>query len=73
MVVKNKGLEPRTREWDELLETDFPDIKFTKETVKSAMKNSARYRGSVRFSLGLFWTDDEYEKYRKKVLNTPLP
>ena len=32
-----------------------------------------RQRGSVRISLGLFYTKEEYEAKRKEILKKPLP
>ncbi|MEA1999301.1 MAG: hypothetical protein U9N61_08270 [Euryarchaeota archaeon] len=34
---------------------------------------SARHRGSVRISMGLFCTKNEFEKEKKRVLSHPIP
>ena len=34
---------------------------------------SARHRGSVRISMGLFCTKKEFEKEKKEVLSHPIP
>jgi hypothetical protein len=47
--------------------------RITNETRKQTKKESHRFRGSVRISNGNFYTDDEYENQRQRILNTPLP
>jgi hypothetical protein len=54
----------------ELIDMDFPNT-ITKNTVTQKFSNS--FRSDARMTMGLFWTDTEYEKMRKTVLNTPLP
>jgi hypothetical protein len=62
------------KEFNRLVDEDFPDPgPITDKVREITQKESGRFRGSVRLSLGRFWTDKEYEEYRKKVLNTPLP
>ena len=34
---------------------------------------SARHRGSVRISMGLFCTKNEFEKEKNEVLSHPIP
>lgn len=58
---------------DEVWEYEFPDLKIDENTREIAKKLSHRYRGSVRMSTGLFYTDTEWEEKRKRILNTPLP
>jgi len=61
-------------EWKELIDVDFPDMgPITDETREQIKEQSLRYRGSVRLSQGRFMTTDEYEEYRDRVRNTPLP
>lgn len=40
---------------------------------QNAEKWAATQRGSVRISCGAYFTSDEYEKYRERVLNNNLP
>jgi hypothetical protein len=53
------------------LERDFSN----KVTInkKTEQKYALRIRGSVRIVTGRYKTKDEYEQWRKKVLETPLP
>jgi hypothetical protein len=62
------------KDFNRLVDSDFPDPgPVTDKTREITRREADRFRGSVRLSLGKFWTDKEYEEYRKKVLNTPLP
>jgi len=45
----------------------------TDKTKEVTQAESHRFRGSVRIALGKFYTDEEYEARRKRILNTPLP
>lgn len=40
---------------------------------QKAERWAATQRGSVRISCGAYFTSDEYEKYRERVLNNKLP
>lgn len=57
----------------EIWDTDFSDLKINEETREMTKSLAHRFRGGVRISLGKFYTDEEFEKRRKKILNTPLP
>jgi hypothetical protein len=60
--------------WSDVLERDMPEqAKITNEIRRQTAQQSDRFRGSVRLSIGHFWTDDEYQQFRNEVLNTPLP
>lgn len=60
--------------WREVVGIDMPEqARITNEIRAETMKESARFRGSVRLVTGLFWTDDDYERFRKEILKTPLP
>jgi hypothetical protein len=60
--------------WRAVIEKDMPEQpKITEEIRQQTIAHSDRFRGSVRLSTGRFWTDEEYQERRKKVLNTPLP
>ena len=56
-----------------ILNMVLPRKKVTSKTRANTISESNRFRGSVRIALGRFYTDDEYEKRRKRILNTPLP
>ena len=47
--------------------------KVTQKSRAHTIKESHRFRGSVRIGCGKFYTDDEFEARRKKILSTPLP
>jgi hypothetical protein len=60
--------------WREVVMVDFPPSgPITRKSVALALKEGSRFRGSMRVSTGRVWTDREFEKYREKVLSTPLP
>jgi hypothetical protein len=64
----------KLKEWRNVLTTDFPSAKpVTQKTVDLALKEGRRFRGSMRVSTGRIWTDQAFERFRAKVLNTPLP
>ncbi|MEW6236124.1 MAG: hypothetical protein AB1656_12120 [Candidatus Omnitrophota bacterium] len=73
MTTIHKDFAPGTDEWNKVMETDFPRIVVTEKTKEITLRESTRYRGSVRISTGRFWTDEEYEERRKRILDTPLP
>lgn len=57
-----------------LFKAEMPAVPITESTVNVTKKTSRRFfRGSVRISMGRFWTDKNYKKYRDRILNTPLP
>ncbi len=72
-MVNNKYLIPGTLEWDHSIDEDLPRDHVTAETRKTTKDEAKRFRGGVRISGGRFYTDEEYEKYRLKVLKRPLP
>ena len=57
----------------EIMNTEFSNLKIDESTRERVKQFAFRYRGSVRISSGRIYTDEEYEKRREKVLNTPLP
>ncbi len=60
--------------WRVVMTTDFPSAKpITQSTVDLALKEGRRFRGSMRVSTGRIWTDRAFERFRTKVLGTPLP
>jgi hypothetical protein len=64
----------KTLDWREVIDRDMPEQpKITEEIRQQTIDHSARFRGGVRLANGIFWTDDEYERQRAEVMNTPLP
>jgi hypothetical protein len=64
----------KLKEWRDVLTADFPSMKpVTQNTVDLALKEGRRFRGSMRVSTGRIWTDRDFERFRTRVLNTPLP
>lgn len=62
------------KNWVDLINQDLPEFgPITEESVKIAEDEPYRFRGSVRISSGMIWTDSEYDAFRTNVLNTPLP
>lgn len=59
---------------DILFNYSFKKTKITKEIIKY-IKTHPRFfqHCDVRTRMGLIYTDEEYEKRRERVLNTPLP
>ncbi len=59
---------------DEILFRDYPKLKITKKTKEDVLANPDKYMNSeVRIFKGNFYTDEEYEKHFKEILNKPLP
>lgn len=52
--------------WDK----DFSEIVIDRDKTN---KFSHRYRGSMRMSMGLFFSNNEYNHWRDKVLSRKLP
>ena len=52
--------------WDK----DFGEIIVDREKTK---KFSYRYRGSMRMTMGLFFSKNEYNQWRDKVLSKKMP
>jgi len=64
----------KLKSWRDVLTIDFPKAAtITQKTVDLALKEGRRFRGSMRVSTGRIWTDRAFERFRAKVLNTPLP
>ena len=60
--------------WREVVSCDFPSAKpISKTTIRLALNEGRRFRGSMRVATGRIWTDRAFERFRTKVLNTPLP
>lgn len=57
-----------------MIDRDFPDITpITERARKMVKKEGHRYRGSVRISNAMFFTDEEYNALHKKVMGKELP
>jgi hypothetical protein len=64
------------KEISDLLDKGMPDINPTEKTRKTmieAGKNPRYLINNVRLATGRFYTTEEFETYKKRVLNTPLP
>ena len=57
-------------EREDVWDKNFGDIIIDREKTK---KFSYRYRGSMRMSMGLFFSNDEYKQWRDKVLSEKMP
>jgi len=55
---------------EDVWEIDFSDMKIDRNLTKKA---SVKHRGSVRISEGLFYTKEEWEEKRKRILDKELP
>ena len=70
--MSNKDLEKRDKE--NILFKDFPQLKITDEVRNDVLQHPIRYTNyDVRIRTGQFYTDEEYEQRRIKILSTPLP
>lgn len=73
-AITRGGGEVELKDWRKVLTEDIPgNLTVTTKTVDVAVSQGRRYRGSMRISTGRIWTDEDYEKRRKKILATPLP
>ena len=57
-------------EQENVLDVEPKEPKLDRELT---LRFSPRNRGSVRLSLGLFYTKEEWEQRRKELLSKPLP
>ena len=63
----------RLRQWTEVVDLDMPPRgPVTARAREYSLREARLFRGGVRISTGMFWTDREYEAWREKMLNTPL-
>jgi len=58
-ILKIENLGGEVMDWKKIIDKDWPAIVISE---KKTLLNSQ-----------LIWTDEEWEKYRQQVLNTPLP
>lgn len=53
---------------------DFPEFKATEETRKDVIKNPQKYSNyDVRIRMGIFYTDEEYQRKIEEGLSRELP
>ncbi len=65
--------ESLKKDWIELINVDLPRIPPITEKTKQLNKRfSSWFHGSVRLALQKYKTDEEYESWCKKLLDTPL-
>jgi hypothetical protein len=58
-------------DWRDVINKDFPKVEVTSETIRNSVRMAERgYRSDVRVAV---YTSKEFERYRTRVLNTPLP
>ena len=57
----------------DVTDVDFPDVEFTEELRNDVIKGKQVISGDIRIATGRFYTDEEWESRRKKVLSKPLP
>ena len=55
---------------EDVWNTDFKKPRIEQDLT---LMFAAKHRGSVRLAMGLFYTNEEWETIRRKVLSTPLP
>lgn len=71
--LNNKKLTEKERQ-KQILFTPYKPLKITEETRNNVLEHPELHSGlSVRARMGMFYTDEEYEQRREKLLNTPLP
>ncbi len=59
--------------YENVLDKPLPDFRVTEETKELAKERARRCRGSVRLRAGLFYTEEERENQRNKLLNVTIP
>jgi len=60
-------------DWKKYIDKPIPPIVVTEEVREETIRESARFRGSMRISTGLFYTDREYADMRREELKHKLP
>lgn len=55
---------------EDIWDTDFKKPRINRDLT---LEFAHKHRGSVRISMGLFLSDEEWEEVRRKVSETPLP
>lgn len=60
-------------DWKQYIDRSIPPIVVTKEVREETKREADRFRGSMRISQGLFYTDQEYADMRREELSHKLP
>lgn len=60
-------------DWKKYIDQSLPPIVVTEEVRDETVRESARFRGSMRISQGLFYTDQEFAETRRDELSHKLP
>lgn len=60
-------------DWKKVIDASIPPIVVTEEVREETKRESGRFRGSMRISQGLFYTDKEYAEMRQEELKHKLP
>jgi len=61
------------QDWQEIIEEDFPKAApVTDETLRAIEEKRHLYRGGCRIFTGRVWKNASFERYRRKILGTPL-
>ena len=60
-------------DWEKYIDRSIPPIVITEEVREETVQESARCRGSMRISQGLFYTDEEFAETRREELSHKLP
>ncbi len=60
-------------DWKKYIDRSIPPIVVTEEVRADTVQESARFRGSMRISQGLFYTDKEYAAMRREEFQHELP
>ena len=64
----------KLRDWKDVIDVDLPEPGCVTDATREYTRDKAKhFRASMRIATGRFWTNREYEEYRAKILNSPLP
>ena len=69
-ITENQDTQNKIR----ILDKEYEPLKITEETRREVLEHPEKYADCpARIRMGLFYTDEEYEKYVDEVLSKPLP
>ncbi len=60
-------------DWKKVIDSSIPPVVVTEEVREETKRDSGRFRGSMRISTGLFYTEQEYADMRREELKHKLP
>jgi len=60
-------------DWKKVIDSSIPPVVVTEEVRDETKRDSGRFRGSMRISTGLFYTEQEYADMRQEELRHKLP